>query len=84
MARKLKYEHTLDTRRCKGCGLCIDVCPVNVLEISSEVSAQGCYPAYQARPEDCTFCSACCIMCPDLAITISKIEDDDGDEAEQE
>ncbi len=67
------YRHEIDTDRCKGCSLCVDVCPKNVLEISGDVNVRGYFPAYQARPEDCIFCSACCIMCPDVAITISEV-----------
>jgi 2-oxoglutarate ferredoxin oxidoreductase subunit delta len=83
MPRELKYKHTMDTRRCKGCGLCIEVCPAHVLEMSSELSALGCFPAYQARPKDCIFCTACCIMCPDVAIAISETEDNEGHKTEQ-
>ena len=68
------YKHEIDSDRCKGCGLCVDVCPKNVLEISGEVNARGYFPVFQARPEDWIHCSVCCIMCPDVAITISEIE----------
>jgi len=70
-----KYQ--IDFERCKGCGLCVDVCPKNVLEISTEVNAKGYFPAYQARPEDCVFCTTCCIMCPDVAISITLASDEE-------
>ncbi len=66
----MAYQHIIDSNRCKGCGLCVAVCPKHVLEIAKEVNAKGYFPAYQARPEDCVYCSTCCIMCPDVAITI--------------
>ncbi|MDF1592184.1 MAG: 4Fe-4S dicluster domain-containing protein [Desulfobacterales bacterium] len=66
------YQHTIDRDRCKGCSLCITVCPKNVLEIASDMNTKGYFPAYQARPEDCIHCSICCIMCPDVAITITE------------
>lgn len=69
----MKYKHLIDSDRCKGCGLCVSICPKNVLEIASEVNTKGYVPVYQARPQDCIFCSACCIMCPDVAITITEI-----------
>lgn len=72
----MAYEHMIDTDGCKGCGLCVNVCPKNVLEISNDVNAKGYFPAYQARPEDCIFCAICCTMCPDVAITIREIEAD--------
>ena len=72
----MKYKHTVDIERCKGCGLCVEVCPKHVLEISGEINTKGYYPVYQARPENCVFCSTCCIMCPDVAITITEIAED--------
>ena len=68
----MKYKHIIDKERCKGCGLCVIVCPKNVLELSEEVNAMGYFPAYQARPEKCIFCTTCCLICPDVAIAISK------------
>ena len=71
----MAHHHTIDENSCKGCGLCITVCPKNVLEISSEVNAKGYFPAFQACPEDCIHCTMCCVMCPDVAITITETED---------
>jgi 2-oxoglutarate ferredoxin oxidoreductase subunit delta len=72
----MAYKHFIDVDRCKGCGLCVAVCPKNVLEVSDEMNKMGYYPAYQARPQNCVFCTICCIMCPDVAITITKIAED--------
>jgi 2-oxoglutarate ferredoxin oxidoreductase subunit delta len=69
----MSYQHHVDKDRCKGCGLCVTICPKNVLELSGEVNTKGYYPVHQARPEDCIFCSACAIMCPDVAITITEL-----------
>ena len=66
------YEHIIDKDTCKGCGLCVEVCPKKVLELSEEVNTMGYFPAHQARPDDCVYCTTCCIMCPDVAITINK------------
>lgn len=71
----MAYEHHIDPERCKGCALCVSICPKNVLEISKELNAKGYYPAFRARPEDCIYCSMCCVMCPDVAITITESDD---------
>ncbi len=72
----MAYLHQIDSERCKGCGLCVAVCPKNVLELTKELNAKGYFPAYQARPEDCIYCAICCVMCPDVAISIVEIAED--------
>ena len=69
----MSYKHIIDIERCKGCGLCVEVCPKKVLELSDKVNSKGYFPAVQARPKDCVFCTTCCIMCPDVAIAILEI-----------
>jgi 2-oxoglutarate ferredoxin oxidoreductase subunit delta len=76
----MAYHYLIDVDRCKGCGLCVTVCPKQVLEISEEVSAKGYFPAFQARPEDCIVCAMCCTMCPDVAITITEVAEDSATE----
>ena len=68
----MAYEHIIDGETCKGCGLCITVCPKSVLELSDKVNTKGHFPVFQARPDDCIHCTMCCIMCPDVAITIRE------------
>lgn len=70
----MAYCYTIDSDRCKGCGLCVSVCPKNVLEISSQINIKGYYPACQARPQDCITCALCCLVCPDVAITIVEVK----------
>jgi 2-oxoglutarate ferredoxin oxidoreductase subunit delta len=76
----MAYQYQIEEERCKGCGLCVAVCPKNVLEISADVSPKGYFPAFQARPEDCIFCATCCRMCPDVAITITELAGETTDQ----
>jgi 2-oxoglutarate ferredoxin oxidoreductase subunit delta len=69
----MTYQHLIDNDKCKGCGLCVTVCPKNVLEISEKINSKGYFPAYQAHAEDCIHCALCATMCPDVAITINEI-----------
>jgi 2-oxoglutarate ferredoxin oxidoreductase subunit delta len=74
----MAYAHHIDVDRCKGCGLCVAVCPKKVLEISKQVNAKGYFPAFRARPEDCIYCATCCRMCPDVAITITETVEEEA------
>ncbi|NNK84912.1 MAG: 4Fe-4S binding protein [Desulfobacterales bacterium] len=80
----MAYEHHIDNERCKGCGLCVTICPKNVLEIMDQVNTKGYFPVYQARPEDCIKCALCCTMCPDMAITITEVDEGAPDLEEME
>ena len=72
----MAFQYIIDKDGCKGCSLCVSICPKNVLEISDEVNSKGYFPVYQARPEDCIVCAMCCTMCPDVAITITENVED--------
>ncbi|MDR1640324.1 MAG: 4Fe-4S dicluster domain-containing protein [Clostridiales bacterium] len=64
---------TISSERCKGCGLCVDVCPKKVLALSTGVLNQkGFHPAEAARPQDCIGCAFCGLMCPDVCIKVEK------------
>ncbi|MDP8213751.1 MAG: ferredoxin family protein [Candidatus Euphemobacter frigidus] len=62
----------IDQDRCKGCALCVEVCPKDIISIGERINKYGAYPAYSARPDECTGCGLCVTICPDVAITIYK------------
>jgi 2-oxoglutarate ferredoxin oxidoreductase subunit delta len=68
----MNYVYCIDSDRCKGCGLCVAVCPKKVLRISDEINTKGYFPVCQAHPENCIFCATCCLMCPEVALTITE------------
>jgi len=66
----------VDTNLCKGCSLCIVSCPKDVLEQAKETSVRGYTPSVAIRPEDCNYCHLCERVCPDLAISVRKEEEE--------
>jgi 2-oxoglutarate ferredoxin oxidoreductase subunit delta len=57
--------------RCKGCRLCIDVCPRHVLALDeSFVNGLGYHPVKLTDPDGCTSCALCARICPDAVYTV--------------
>lgn len=70
-----KGEIKLNRERCKGCELCVSVCPKARLKVSKKLNEKGYYPAeYEAAEgkEACTGCAICATICPDLAIEVYR------------
>jgi 2-oxoglutarate ferredoxin oxidoreductase subunit delta len=62
----------LDEQYCKGCRLCVSVCPQEILEISSRLNERGYMPAEIIDMGRCTGCSMCAVICPDVCITVYR------------
>lgn len=64
---------TVDTAVCKGCELCVSVCPKKVMVIDHEkLNAKGYNPAKCKDEETCIACGMCGTICPDSAIKVEK------------
>lgn len=77
----MKGRIEIDEERCKGCGLCITVCPKKQIEISDNLNTKGYYPARfkeadagEQDPIKCTGCALCAVTCPDVAIEVYREE----------
>jgi 2-oxoglutarate ferredoxin oxidoreductase subunit delta len=69
--RKMAGKIIINTERCKGCGLCVAVCPKSCIVISKKSNKSGYFPA-EANNNECTGCAACAIICPDVAIEVFR------------
>jgi len=55
---------------CKGCRLCINVCPKEVLQISGNRGKQGYLVPEVVKSDSCTKCKQCEYICPDMALEV--------------
>ena len=61
---------------CKGCGLCIDACPPEVLSITNQFNVLG-YQYAEYKGTGCTGCEACYYICPEPGVfTVIKPEEE--------
>ena len=75
--KEKSYILEIDKHKCKGCKLCIEFCPKNVLELSKNLNSMGSNYSVMARPDDCIGCRACVLMCPDICIELFEVERED-------
>jgi 2-oxoglutarate ferredoxin oxidoreductase subunit delta len=70
-----KGRVVFDENRCKGCELCIGVCPQDVIRIADRFNVRGYRPATLVDPAGkCTGCAMCAVICPDVVITVYRWE----------
>lgn len=63
----------IDEKICKGCGLCVSVCPKKILRLAAHrMNDKGYNPAELTDEKSCIGCAMCGIICPDSAITVEK------------
>jgi 2-oxoglutarate ferredoxin oxidoreductase subunit delta len=63
----------IDEDRCKGCGLCVTVCPKHILRLAERrFNAKGYQPIEVTAPEACTGCTLCAVICPDVVFTVYR------------
>ncbi len=60
--------------RCKGCELCISVCPKKILAIDKSPNVKGYCPAACIDESQCIACASCARICPDSVISVYKEE----------
>ncbi|MBN2000608.1 4Fe-4S binding protein [candidate division KSB1 bacterium] len=63
MAGKSNVKIHIKTEWCKGCVICVEYCPTDVLAMRNG-------KAYVKDITKCTACELCEIRCPDFAITV--------------
>lgn len=67
--KTMKYNY----KRCNGCGICVDICPVGALEAGPlfEIATGMDAPPVILDQTKCTFCGMCASFCPVRAIRMN-------------
>jgi 2-oxoglutarate ferredoxin oxidoreductase subunit delta len=68
----MKGRIEIDKERCKGCGFCVEACPLKLLKMSDSFNRAGYFVACINDPDRCTGCAICANICPDIAITVYR------------
>lgn len=68
----VKAKVTIHKDICKGCGLCVEFCPREVLALDEEINLLGYRPATLTDADKCNGCGFCYVVCPDLAVEVEK------------
>ncbi len=55
---------------CKGCGLCVEKCPVKAISFSKTELGVYSTPSVEIDLEKCIFCGLCETTCPDCALKV--------------
>jgi len=69
---KTGIDITIDRLWCKGCIICVEICPVDALEM---IPAPDKWEGAEAVVKDidaCTGCMLCEVQCPDFALVVFK------------
>lgn len=68
-------RHHLNKEYCKGCLICVEVCPTNAIRASVKINAKGYVLPTVDDMSRCTGCKLCEIVCPDFATSIEVIRE---------
>jgi len=70
-------QFIVDPQKCKGSGICAMSCPGKLIRINEKDKL----PFWiEGAEKQCILCNRCVTSCPNLAITIKKIKDDDDED----
>lgn len=65
----------IDEKFCNGCGRCVFICSMGVIEMRDKPGTDNGKIAVAAKPEYCMSCEACVIDCKRGAISLNAQSD---------
>ena len=61
----------IDEEKCNGCGVCVEICPLDVLRMNDKNEL-----VIIKYPEDCMTCFQCELNCPEEAIYVHPFKEE--------
>ncbi len=70
-----KGNVVFDSECCKGCELCVNVCPVSIIELAPGLNSKGYHFSRikEGSKEKCIACGFCGMTCPDFVIRVERL-----------
>lgn len=74
VSKKLDRVFIVDRDRCKGCKICVAVCPYDAIFMSTDKKTKNGH-AFPVENTKCKACKKCLYACPDFALSIYKLDE---------
>jgi len=68
----LKGYIEINRELCKDCRLCIQACKKGLITTSNEFNLKGYHPVKCESSGECTGCTLCAVICPEIAIEVYR------------
>ncbi len=60
----------VEEKVCKGCSICTEFCPKDILVDSETINKHGYYPPLVKKQGECHGCRLCELLCPECQSSI--------------
>ncbi|MFA4984524.1 MAG: 4Fe-4S binding protein [Candidatus Omnitrophota bacterium] len=62
----------INSEKCKGCLLCVGVCPKGLIHPDNKLNCRGIKPVRFHDRGECIGCAMCAVICPDCCIEVEQ------------
>jgi 2-oxoglutarate ferredoxin oxidoreductase subunit delta len=77
------YRITVDAELCDGCRLCIEFCPLDILEVAADTNQRMLHYVVVKHPLNCLGCDQCQRICPTASIFVTEAINESGGSCEE-
>ena len=78
------YSVTVNAELCDGCKLCIEFCPLDILEVGKDTNQRMLHYVVVKDPLNCLGCDQCERICPTASIFVTEANNESGGPSEKQ